>query len=170
MRKCKHCNKLLPPEGFYWSKGKINGYKCRTCTKSDTRRYAVAINPKTGLSNRNTWYYKFRENNLDRMTRYRNTVREKVISHYSSGTMSCKCCGELEPKFLAIDHIIPAGRSYKGKSKSGEPRDGLGFLLWLKKNGFPEGYRILCHNCNLGRSINNGVCPHKSGGSNEIAG
>jgi hypothetical protein len=29
------------------------------------------------------------------------------------------------------------------------------------KNNFPRGYRILCYNCNCGRALNNGICPHK---------
>ena len=36
------------------------------------------------------------------------------------------------------------------------------FYLWLKRNNFPPGYQVLCWNCNCGRSINNGICPHKT--------
>jgi hypothetical protein len=29
------------------------------------------------------------------------------------------------------------------------------------RNGFPPGYQVLCMNCNHGKRMNNGVCPHK---------
>lgn len=32
--------------------------------------------------------------------------------------------------------------------------------LVLKRNKFPKGYRILCHNCNLSKSFY-GYCPHQ---------
>jgi hypothetical protein len=32
----------------------------------------------------------------------------------------------------------------------------------LRKNGFPEGFQVLCANCNIGRHINGGICPHES--------
>jgi hypothetical protein len=31
----------------------------------------------------------------------------------------------------------------------------------LKKRGYPPGYRVLCFNCNRGRYLNGGVCPHE---------
>lgn len=67
------------------------------------------------------------------------------------------------PAFLAIDHINGGGSAARksgiyGGSKVG----GSGFYRWLIKNDFPAGFQTLCHNCNLGRQINGGVCPHQS--------
>ena len=39
---------------------------------------------------------------------------------------------------------------------------GTKFYRWLKRNNFPEGFQVLCFNCNCGKEINKGVCPHKS--------
>ena len=33
-------------------------------------------------------------------------------------------------------------------------------LDYLKKNNYPDGFQVLCWNCNLGRA-HYGVCPHK---------
>lgn len=30
----------------------------------------------------------------------------------------------------------------------------------IKMLNYPEGYQVLCYNCNCGKSINNGICPH----------
>ncbi len=33
--------------------------------------------------------------------------------------------------------------------------------MWLKANNFPPGFQTLCHNCNIGKHRNKGICPHK---------
>ena len=33
---------------------------------------------------------------------------------------------------------------------------------WLKKNGYPKGYRVLCYNCDMSLKLYD-YCPHKSG-------
>ena len=69
----------------------------------------------------------------------------------------CECCGESESMFLAIDHIEGGGRQHLKSLGVG----GGVFYKWLRKNKFPPGFRVLCHNCNMGRHLNGGICPHK---------
>jgi hypothetical protein len=40
---------------------------------------------------------------------------------------------------------------------------GNSFYMWLIRRGFPVGFQVLCFNCNIGRSMNGGICPHKEG-------
>lgn len=77
-------------------------------------------------------------------------VREEVLAHYGG---KCACCGEDKYEFLAIDHINGGGSKHRAEVK-------YRMDYWLWKNHFPEGFRILCHNCNmaLGRY---GYCPHR---------
>lgn len=35
---------------------------------------------------------------------------------------------------------------------------------WFVDNEFPDGFQILCFNCNCGRHRNGDVCPHKTKG------
>jgi len=77
--------------------------------------------------------------------------RQLVFDHYGN---RCECCGEAEPMFLTVDHINGGGRQHGLK---------IGNLyLWLVRNNFPDGFRLLCMNCNGGRERNGGVCPHRS--------
>jgi hypothetical protein len=80
--------------------------------------------------------------------------RLEALRAYSDGDPACVCCGESILLFLALDHVNGGG--HKQRKDTG----GGGFYVWLRKNGYPEGFRILCHNCNFGRQLNGGICPH----------
>jgi hypothetical protein len=70
----------------------------------------------------------------------------------------CSCCGEKEKRFLQVDHI----------NSDGGPERAAGIATGnlyrrLKRLGFPrDRYQLLCANCNHGRYLNGGVCPHKT--------
>lgn len=57
---------------------------------------------------------------------------------------------------MAIDHTQGGGKRHRAKLKT---EGGRGFYHWLIKNGFPEGFRVLCHNCNNALGFY-GYCPH----------
>ena len=120
---------------------------------------------------------KVREQKPKRKAR-RKEIREdrrlKVLQHYStrlskSDIPCCNCCGEhLHIDFLAIDHI--AGRrqmdsepelvklGYSSKLKNNA------LIKWLIEYDYPEGFQILCHNCNQAKGMpkNNNICPHET--------
>jgi len=85
---------------------------------------------------------------------WRRKLRLEAIFRYGS---RCACCGEDEFEFLAIDHIEGGGNKHR---QSGQFHPGIGFLTWLKKNNWPDGYRVLCHNCNSAIGYY-GFCPHE---------
>jgi hypothetical protein len=37
---------------------------------------------------------------------------------------------------------------------------GRAFFAWLKRQGWPEGFQVLCHNCNSSKGYY-GYCPHE---------
>lgn len=82
--------------------------------------------------------------------------RRLCLEHYSNSSVPyCKCCGEHTYVFLSIDHVDNGGTQHRKEIKGRIER----FLI---RNNFPTGYQILCHNCNMGKRINGGVCPHQS--------
>ena len=81
-------------------------------------------------------------------------VKIEVLSHYSPD-LKCSCCGENHIEFLCIDHINGGGTKHRDKLSI----HGSQIYRWLKKNNFPPGYRVLCHNCN-GSYGHFGYCPH----------
>jgi hypothetical protein len=85
----------------------------------------------------------------------RRRLRLEAIARYGG---RCFCCGEGRHEFMAIDHTNGGG-SKERKAKLYRP--GNGFIVWLKKNGWPTGFRIACHNCNSALG-SHGYCPHSS--------
>lgn len=80
----------------------------------------------------------------------------KDVVFQAYGGWVCKCCGETERAFLSIDHVSNDG--YKMRAVHGHSST---LYRWLRKNNFPSGFQVLCMNCNFGKRMNNGVCPHQ---------
>lgn len=96
-----------------------------------------------------------------KMRVWREQLRRETFAAYGG---ACACCGESEPKFLTLDHIHNDGAKARREiaSSSGRPRGGVWEYHKLRQAGFPQGrHRVLCWNCNCGRSKNGGVCPHE---------
>lgn len=76
----------------------------------------------------------------------------ECLFHYGGNPPKCVCCGENHVEFLTIDHIAGNGTKERKQHKN--------FIHWLKKMGFPEGYQVLCSNCNMAKGRNKGkFCP-----------
>ena len=84
----------------------------------------------------------------------RKKLRDSVFSAY--GGYVCNCCGETIPEFLTLDHINNDGAEHRKMIGTG----GNNLLQWLKKHSFPEGFQVLCWNCQWGKNLS-GECPHK---------
>lgn len=82
------------------------------------------------------------------------TMRVAAIMAY--GGPKCVCdhdgtpCGPKPMEWLALDHINGV--------KFGPSRRGTAFMQYLKRNNYPKGIRVLCHNCNCALGFY-GHCP-----------
>lgn len=85
----------------------------------------------------------------------RQEIRQQIFNHYGR---SCICCGESTPLFLTLDHVEGGGHFHRQTVTGG--RAGIRFYRWLLRQNLPGGYQVLCWNCNVGRHLNGGVCPH----------
>ena len=144
---CTKCHRELLATGEYFPK------------RSDS---------KDGLRNeckdcRHDMQIKYYANNHDRLKAMANDRYNKLSDELKLKVMNCYggecavCCHEVNIDLLTIDHINGGG----GKHMAELGLDGHVFYVWLRKNKFPSGYRTLCFNCNLGRSVNGGICPHQ---------
>lgn len=76
--------------------------------------------------------------------RHKVKLKTLVVEKYSHGTMKCALCNEDRIPCLSVDHIDGGGNAHR---KSIRLNAGLNFYQWLKREGFPSGFRILCMNC-----------------------
>lgn len=84
-------------------------------------------------------------------------LKATVHAHYG-GKCSCPSCPETNPAFLSIDHINGGGTKHRKEINRG---GGSKFHRWIIQNNFPTDLRLLCFNCNMGRAVHGGICPHE---------
>lgn len=96
------------------------------------------------IDKRNNWYQGSSTQIKDKIRRDDN--RDAVIKHYGG---KCIECGESKLTCLAIDHIKGGGNTHRRKIG----KYGSGFFKWLIDNNFPDGFQILCHNCNVSKHL-----------------
>lgn len=152
---CKVCGERLHMDAFDgW-----HGLVCRTCRKRlDGERYQA--DRERVLARNAAWRaehaqpdspYRQRQKRLQ--TQRKKAIRAEVLAHYGG---RCACCGETEPLFLTIDHMTMNGGEHRRQIK----RFDIAYWLWL--NDYPDGFQVLCFNCNSGRYLNGGRCPHEA--------
>lgn len=168
------CGCFKPPDEWYPS----NKSWCKSCTLKKNRDYKKKIKERTKeipiskqCSNckKTKIAEEFNNNNLSKgglstqckeclnLKDYekRLEIRIEVLYFYSEGTLQCDCCKENELDFLCIDHVLGNGNKHRR-----EIPKARNIYVWLKQNGFPSGYRVLCYNCNNALGFY-GYCPHK---------
>jgi hypothetical protein len=122
---------------------------CQSTTRHSTHKFTKNNKPRVRLVCRP----------CDNKTRssIRREQRTIVLNHYGP---NCACCDESTYEFLALDHINGGGNLHRRSIRKGHHPGGSGMYQWVIRNGFPLGFRILCHNCNSSRGAY-GYCPHE---------
>ncbi len=93
------------------------------------------------------------EGALEKARDYRVKVKDEVFEAY--GGWVCACCGIAFKEMLSLDHKNGGGGGDRRRFGHGH-----GFYQRLRKLGFPEGFQVLCMNCNFAKRYS-GVCPHQ---------
>lgn len=148
---------------------------CKLCRKKRDHNYHVAYNKIYNKQPENLHYGRkvsanFRKNHPDRIKKlmderghlykYNYSVKRKidVLKAYSKDPFKPACvkCGFDDYRALQIDHINGNGAKHRREL-------GTNYLYtWLRKNGYPEGFQVLCANCNWIKRDEN----HESKGRN----
>ena len=170
---CPKCNKDLEAtsENFQKNRTMKDGFEywCKDC-KSKSHRELSQRRAAEGLCHcgrpkKNdyktceicqarvaAWMLAHPQEKHDGQKAWRENIKKQVFDHYGR---ICRCCGETIEQFLTIDHINGNGRQHIKEA-------GMPLYHWIVKHSFPEDLRTLCWNCNCGRRINGGICPHET--------
>jgi hypothetical protein len=127
--------------------------RCPQCsTLKDSREFNRKRGVKGGLS------YWCRSCTTRRNKKGRQVVKRQALAAYAGDPPRCQCpgCAEYREEFLTIDHLNNDGAEHRRAEGVG----GSGIYWWLRRNGYPPGFRVLCWNCNCARG-QFGYCPHE---------
>jgi hypothetical protein len=155
--RCSRCGELKDISEFNRNRdGRRNGTKCKLC-HNEVRKEAADHDPEIRRKNRNRVRNK-RNNDPEWRSEANRRRRESMASLKAECVAAyggkCAYCGEDKIEFMCVDHINGGGN--KHRRELGTPH----LYWWYRKNNFPEGFRVLCHNCNF--SIGTyGYCPHQ---------
>lgn len=158
LKTCSKCHTPKPEDEFGHRGGGMKRAYCKLCRNK--QRDPVAAQHL---------YQERRDRRLAEQRRQRARRKLLVLGHYSGGEPKCACCNEQAIEFLTIDHINGGGERHRlklatgRKTSHGRPNFGGGAMyFWLIQNGFPDGFRVLCFNCNSALGLF-GYCPHQAG-------
>jgi len=144
IKRCPKCEIWKPLSSFYKHIRNASGisHHCKDCVKESRRT------PEEHERKR-IWRESNREHSREYSRKRDKRIRELFLKMYGG---KCECCGEIEPIFLALDHI----GGQKGVKKKEENTTAIANATNKYQ---PDKYRILCHNCNF--AVIRGVCPHQ---------
>ena len=140
LKQCPHCKRFFVLDIASFKRRKGGGFKsyCRPCNA----QYNKVYNHRSARSVSGAIW------------------RAKIAALAVYGGQ-CVCCGETEPVFLTFDHIGGGGNEHREK----EPLARKNIGLWLYRNNYPSGFRILCFNCHKALDAGpyhlEGHCPHE---------
>jgi len=145
LRVCRDCKEPITTENTNPSNIRKNNNLCRKCQAKREKDFR-----RTHPDYDTVWHRKARKGSTyqDRCEARRNKRRIIVMKHYSNGTNKCAGCGIEDIVVLTIDHINGGGTQHRKKIHQD-------MYNWLIKNNFPEGYQVLCWNCQYRKKIKN---------------
>lgn len=135
-KNCKECTSEYTPTSN-------NSLYCPECRKDRTALWGHSKWDKTpqGIAHKRQYHIQLVKSR-----------KKLVYDHYG---WLCRCCGETNELFLSIDHVNNDGNTDEWRGRSAPTR-----YKKIIDKGYPDSIQILCMNCNWGKRMNKGVCPH----------
>lgn len=161
-KSCKRCLAEKPLGDYYpmpHVKKDGRDYYCKECRKFLAREKHAASRDRHNEYSRN-YYRQHAERERQKQVRHRQKLRDAALLVYGGPEPKCACCGESILMFLTIDHVHNDGAEHR--KRLGQDSGNMTFLRWLRDNSYPEGFQLLCFNCNIGKHHNGGTCPHET--------
>jgi len=109
--------------------------------KEQSRLYKAAHKEEYDKYNK-AYYAKNQESQKEKAKQLARSIRLEVLAHYGG---KCLFCGDKNTNHLSIDHIDNNGAEHRKTFNL----EGGKIYRWLRKNNYPSGFQILCHNHNF---------------------
>lgn len=150
---CTRCNKEKPLSNFYIRRSNTTSRNkagepiawCKDCRRA-YKREDIKRNPEKWAKYCRRSYLRHRTERIAKARADRQELKRKVIAHYSRNKIQCAICGNNDIVVLCIDHIDGNGQAHR---RAIGRTSGAGFYQWLIQNNYPDGFQVLCYNCNM---------------------
>jgi hypothetical protein len=109
------------------------------------------VNRDTLLDKQRKFYWDHHDDVRKYQREYNKGLRRATLEAYGG---VCTCCGEAQEAFLEIHHENGGGGEHRASLSTSMD-------LWLKKEGYPTGFTLLCANCHTAIT-QRGYCPHQA--------
>jgi primase-polymerase (primpol)-like protein len=130
-------------------RGRAKGM-CKSCYHRTARLRWSSANRERERLKTAEYHAANRERRNRQVTERRRQMRAQILETLGA---RCNCCGETEPAFLTIDHILNDGAKVRHLHRHKIYR-------MILEEGCPtDRYQILCWNCNSAKGML-GHCPH----------
>jgi len=148
LKKCSFCGQFLDRSNFKTPKS----HYCNVCREIvEQKAIAYRLQWKKDNWDRQKLYQKRNRMKPEhkikaaKWKRARGQIyRMRVLKHYSPD-LKCIGCGFSDVRALTIDHIDGGGCAHRREIKVNH--NAREFYRWIIKNNFPDGFQILCCNC-----------------------
>lgn len=125
--------------------------------KEKSRRH-YADHRGESIERRRQYHEAHQEEEVEKDYRRNQKIKIEVLSHYSKGIYpKCAHCDEERLSCLSIDHIRGKGVKHRKDLNI----SGNRFYHWLKSQGYPKGYQVLCMNCQWVKRVESNECHRK---------
>ncbi len=99
------------------------------------------LNPQDGKRRATNWAKNHPRALNIIQSRCQQMLKLEVLGKYSNDTFRCTNCNEDRLDCLTIDHINNDGQEHRKAIGS------VNMYRWLRKNNYPNGFQVLCMNC-----------------------
>jgi hypothetical protein len=159
---CKKCNVILTKENWWVASQRQHRYLCIDCVK-DYQKVQYKKHREQQIRRAALWNKNNPERHSKNQKKMQTKVKSDVFTHYSS-TNPPQCAnpyGEHEKPYtnlitLSLD-LIKGGHGRRDDLASG----GTSLYCQLRKDGYPEGWQVLCMNCQYIKRDRNKELRHK---------
>ena len=111
--------------------------------RTEYQRLWRSRHPGYALAHAKATYHRYIDLYRAKGRRRNAALKLNVITYYSQDKLVCAKCNENRMDCLSIDHINGLGT----QNRKALHRSGSTFYQWLKSNGHPDGFQVLCMNC-----------------------
>lgn len=144
MKKCIDCGTDILKRGE-------NIKRCSPCQKEEEKRRRREWNKNNPRPEYYKKYYNENKLKIHRKSHIWNLTKKLIaFSIYSNEQMKCKLCNNEDTDVLTIDHINNDGAEHRKTLVRNSD-----IINWLWQNNFPDGFRVLCRNCNWKEHLSN---------------